>query len=581
MWFDKQSSISLQALKQSIIAVVSIDEANHVTFFNPAAEKLWGYQASEVLGQNVTKLLPVHLHKNHDDLVNRHRQSGVDRIVGSSREVQLKHKNGDLIWVQLSLSQVKVGKQKHYTAFVRDVRAEREAREIIEQTLEQAIDAVVCIDEKNCVTFYNAAAESLWGYQREEVIGQNVKMLVPRAIQPQHDSFVNANRTTGKDKIVGTTREIKIERKDGEVVWGQLSLSKIKLANKILYTAFVKDVTEEVARRQEREMLSLVANETDNSVIITSPEGLTQYVNSGFERLTGYSLEEMRGQKPGHVLQGKDTDPKTVQRIRDHLAAQRPFYDEILNYSKDGEPYWVSLSINPVVNAQGQLTNYISVQANITQVKQMALNFTRQLDAIGESLFLMEISPEFKFLKANKLLINKVSAIGSAQEFCAFVVKNLSQSEQQELRQHGSIPVMVNYQGKGSGITIDARISALKNFRNEIIQYVLFGIDISARRKTVEETQRAMSQVVDVSKRISHIIATINGITEQTNLLSLNAAIEAARAGEVGRGFAVVADEVRQLAKRSRDASKEIDTLLNDTIAKIDQLDTLLKSIDN
>lgn len=78
----------------------------------------------------------------------------------------------------------------------------------------------------------------------------------------------------------------------------------------------------------------------------------------------------MRGKKPGHILQGADTSPETVQNIRDHLARHEPFYDEILNYSKNGEPYWISLSINPIRDDNHHITHYISVQANITQVKQ-------------------------------------------------------------------------------------------------------------------------------------------------------------------------------------------------------------------
>ena len=132
---------------------------------------------------------------------------------------------------------------------------------------------------------------------------------------------------------------------------------------KTLYTAFVKDVTEEVERRTEREMLSLVANETDNAVIITNPEGFIEYVNNGFERLTGYSRAEVKGLKPGALLQGQETDRMTVERIRQHIRNREPFYDEILNYKKNGEPYWVSLSINPVFDENRQLKNFISVQA--------------------------------------------------------------------------------------------------------------------------------------------------------------------------------------------------------------------------
>ena len=175
------------------------------------------------------------------------------------------------------------------------------------------------------------------------------------------------------DKIVGTSREVKIEGKDGNTLWGRLSLSKVDLNNRTLYTAFIKDVTEEVEQREMQRMLSLVANETDNAVIITDSKGLIEYVNNGFYRLTGWSLDEVRGKKPGSFLQGEETDPRTVDVIRQKLQNREAFYDEILNYKKDGVPYWTSLSINPVFD-NGELVNFIAVQADITRVKQMALD---------------------------------------------------------------------------------------------------------------------------------------------------------------------------------------------------------------
>lgn len=578
--FSFGSSESGQALQQAIIAVVTIDEKNVVTFFNAAAERLWGYSAAEVMGKNVAMLIPVQLRQHHDGYVNSHRTTGQDKIVGSSREVQLQHKNGHKVWVQLSLSQINVKGKKHYTAFVRDVTKERDARETMFQTLEQALDAVVCIDENNNITLYNAAAAKLWGYSRDEVMGQNVKMLVPKVIQAQHDSYVNANRTTGKDKIVGTSREIKIERKDGKVLWGQLSLSKVVLESKTLYTAFVKDVTEEVSRRQEREMLSLVANETDNAVIITGPDGFIEYVNNGFERLTGYRLAEVSGKKPGSFLQGHETDHTTVERIRKHIREKVPFYDEILNYTKNGEPYWVSLSINPVFDESRQVKNFISVQANITAVKQMALDFTRKLNAISEALVLLEVKADSKVLSANALLQRKLANQCTTQQFADLVFQQLTPEQKLELEKTGFVSLRVDVNLPGLELSIDARLCSLKNFKGQITQYVFFGIDVTDRKVAVSQTQHSMQGVLKVSETISGIIGTINGISEQTNLLALNAAIEAARAGEVGRGFAVVADEVRTLAANSRSASNEIDKLVKETVNKINELAVLLNNID-
>ncbi len=76
------------------------------------------------MGQNVAKLVPMEFRQRNDSFVNRHRIEGTNRIVGTSREVQLQHKDGHMIWALLSLSQLMVKGKKHYTAFIQDVTAE-------------------------------------------------------------------------------------------------------------------------------------------------------------------------------------------------------------------------------------------------------------------------------------------------------------------------------------------------------------------------------------------------------------------------------------------------------------------------
>ncbi|MCE5274991.1 MAG: methyl-accepting chemotaxis protein [Deltaproteobacteria bacterium] len=95
--------------------------------------------------------------------------------------------------------------------------------------------------------------------------------------------------------------------------------------------------------------------------------------------------------------------------------------------------------------------------------------------------------------------------------------------------------------------------------------------------ESAQELIRGMGEISDASKKIGDIIVTVNEVAFQTNLLALNAAVEAARAGEHGKGFAVVAEEVRALAQRSADASKQIKTLIEDTVNKIDAGDIMVK----
>ena len=120
---------------------------------------------------------------------------------------------------------------------------------------------------------------------------------------------------------------------------------------------------------QERESskLALVAARTPNAVVVTDPQGRIEWVNEAFVRITGYGLDEVRGNKLGALLQGPKTDPRTVKLIREALLAQRGIRTEILNYRRDGSTYWLSLEIQPIRDSEGRLANFMAVESDITR----------------------------------------------------------------------------------------------------------------------------------------------------------------------------------------------------------------------
>ncbi|MDX2013203.1 MAG: ATP-binding protein [Myxococcaceae bacterium] len=122
-------------------------------------------------------------------------------------------------------------------------------------------------------------------------------------------------------------------------------------------------------RTSEAERLALVATRTTNAVVITDAARRIVWVNDGFTRLTGYSAEEAFGQKPGGLLQGPKTDPDTIARMRRALDAGEPFRGVLLNGAKDGREYWLDLDIQPLCDAQGQLTGFMAIETDVTELK--------------------------------------------------------------------------------------------------------------------------------------------------------------------------------------------------------------------
>ncbi len=171
---------------------------------------------------------------------------------------------------------------------------------------------------------------------------------------------------------------------------------------------------------EEIKLLSIIAEKTDNAVIITDANGLVLWVNQGFTKISGYTIEEVKGKKPGHILQGKDTNPETVQRIRSYIKDKIPFRENILNYDKDGTPYWIQLNVTPVFNDFGELTNFIAFELDVTeevnnqdelekaksQIESQLSQIQAYNDAINLRLGFMEIGLDKKIIQVNDKLSN-------------------------------------------------------------------------------------------------------------------------------------------------------------------------------
>lgn len=112
--------------------------------------------------------------------------------------------------------------------------------------------------------------------------------------------------------------------------------------------------------------LEWLASQMETGVVITDAPGNILWVNEGFRRMTGFALDELVGRRPGALLQGPDTDPATVRVMHDGLEHERPFLVEVLNYARDGRPYWVSIDCHPLRDADGALEGFIALEIDIT-----------------------------------------------------------------------------------------------------------------------------------------------------------------------------------------------------------------------
>lgn len=203
--------------------------------------------------------------------------------------------------------------------------------------------------------------------------------------------------------------ETRFKCKDGSYKLLSWHASADKESGMLYATA--RDISLMRAIDEENKRLSLVAKKTDNIVIITDKYRKVEWVNKACETKTGYTLEEFIGTSPGKLVQYEDTDPQTINKIRECLEQNVPFKGEIKNRSKSGNKYWLELGISPVFNEEGEVKNFISIGSDITEKKEKILQINTLMEtqiAIfnGVSHAVMFTSMSGKIIRTNKACLD-------------------------------------------------------------------------------------------------------------------------------------------------------------------------------
>ena len=252
-------------LDAAVDAILTIETNGSVESMNPAAERLFGYAASEVIGQNVKMLMPEPYRHEHDDYLKNYLTTGQKKIIGIGREVVGLRKDRSTFPMHLAVSELALGHRRMFTGIARDITDLRHAIGQLEDSeartrtiLETAVDAIITIDEKGKVESMNPAAERLFGYKSTDVVGQNIKMLMPNPYQQEHDGYLHNYLTTGQKKIIGIGREVVGLRKDGSTFPMDLAASEVQLGSRRLFTGIVRDISE---RAKAETQLRFFANE--------------------------------------------------------------------------------------------------------------------------------------------------------------------------------------------------------------------------------------------------------------------------------------------------------------------------------
>jgi two-component system, cell cycle sensor histidine kinase and response regulator CckA len=244
-------------IRSSHDAVISKTLDQVVTSWNPAAQRLYGYTAEEMIGRPVWALFP--------EAEREREKTRLAAVVRGERveehQANRVRKDGSLVAVSLTLSPItdRAGTVIGISSIARDLSERQRADARFAGLLEAAPDAMVCVGATGRIALVNAQAERLFGYHRDEMVGRPVEMLVPEAVRKVHPGHRAAYVADPRPRPMGAGIELAGRRKDGTTFPAEISLSAIDTDEGILVTAAVRDVTERTEIQAERERLKTQA----------------------------------------------------------------------------------------------------------------------------------------------------------------------------------------------------------------------------------------------------------------------------------------------------------------------------------
>jgi PAS domain S-box-containing protein len=205
---------------------------------------------------------------------------------------------------------------------IRRHRAEQALRESearLRAVFDSAVDAIVVIDDCGLISSVNPATERLFGYPASEMIGQNVKMLMPEPYVDEHDGYLRRYLDTGERKIIGIGREVRARHKDGSTFPMHLSVSEYEIGGKRYFAGVLHDLT---AQRQaegeslrQQALFQAVINDAPQAIIVADRRRNIFLVNPAMTRIFGYAAEELVG-KSSRIVYASDEDYERVARLR-------------------------------------------------------------------------------------------------------------------------------------------------------------------------------------------------------------------------------------------------------------------------
>ncbi|MDY2587926.1 sensor histidine kinase [Winogradskyella aquimaris] len=397
-------------------------------------------------------------------------------------------------------------------------------QEIFNILLEALSEAVIIVDEKQHIMEVNGIAETIFGYDKTEIKGKSIEVLIPTKFRKGHGKNVERFIEEYKRSKMAKTTDVYGLKKDGSIIPIEVQLNPYNIYDKTYVMALVKDISKQKESEFNFMLRTKALDSANNGIVITDalkPDNPIIYHNSAFEKLTGYTKGEILN-KNCRFLQGDDRNQKELAKIRKAIKNGEGCLATLRNYKKDGTLFYNDLYITPITNRRGIVTHFIGVQNDVTERIRAQEEKHHLATIFNESLNEIYVfdAETLKFININRGALNNIgytieelksmtpldlkSNIDEATFRKKYINKLLKKQEDQvefetiHIRKDGtSYPVKVHLQlsylkDKKVLVSIVADITDQKNYTTKL-------------EKTVQERTLQLQEALNKEKELNEL----------------------------------------------------------------------------
>jgi PAS domain S-box-containing protein len=404
--------------------------------------------------------------------------------------------------------------------------------------LDAAVDGIISIDQGGIIQLMNHAAERLFGYAKQEVIGRNVSMLMPQPYASQHDGFLSRYLQTGDKRIIGIGREVVGLRKNGSTFPMDLSVGEARLGDQLVFVGFVRNIEERKRAEEALSHLATLVESSEDAIISKTLDGTILSWNSGAERIFGYRPEEAIGR---HISMLAPPDRSSeVDGILERVKCGESIgHIETVQVRKDGRRLDVFITISPIKDGTGRILGASSIKRDIIEQKRLSeelRGMTQQLWQAAKLASVGELAASIAHELNNPLatvslraesLLNRTAADDSRR-------RGLEVIQQEVQRMSDLVANLLQFSRRGLEQISTMDVCQELNKTVELVQHHLRKHQIAIEREFARDTPSILADRQKLRQLFLNVITNASDAMTSGGTLTLRALPEELADGRLG-----------------------------------------------